>query len=87
MGRMIPDPATQVTRKLRACENDEYRPRRVARRHYRAARGAARAAGIGKEAGAVAGHKGRFARCARTGEESTTNRGRANATFVQQIRA
>ena len=29
----------------------------------------------GKEAGAAAGHKGRFARCARTGEESTTNPG------------
>ena len=37
--------------------------------------------------GAAAGHKGHFARCARTREESTTTPGRLNATFVQQIRA
>ena len=49
--------------------------------------GAARSSGIGKVAGAVAGHKGHFARCARTGEESTTNPARPNATNVQQIRA
>ena len=49
--------------------------------------GAARSSGIGKGAGAVAGHKGRFARCARTGKKSTTNPARPNATNVQQIRA
>ena len=66
--RMIPDPVTQVTRKLRARGNDECRPRRVARRHSRGTGGAARSFGIGKGAGAAAGHKGRFARCARTEE-------------------
>ena len=49
--------------------------------------GGARSSGIGKWSEAGAGHKGWFARCARTGEESTTTPGWANATITQQIRA
>ena len=41
----------------------------------RMARGTARASGIGKGAGAVAGHKGCFARCARTGKNLPQTRG------------
>ena len=38
-------------------------------------------------AGWVAVHEGCIARCARTGEETTTKPGWANATIVQQFRA
>ena len=68
MGRMIPDSATQVTRKLRARGKRRMPPATKSRGGilaWRAGRRVRPESGRGR--GAEAGHKGRFARCARTG--------------------
>ena len=98
MCQILPDYDKEVTRKARRwgeAEKRHCRPRRSRAAAFSRGEvdtpprgdGAARSSGIEKVVGAVAGHKGCFARCARMGEESTTTPGRANATFVEQIRA